>query len=75
MLDDLIPHALVESIKHLITILDKDLWTICTDPFASHVLQSVMVNALKYIQVRVGCFILKYVGSIVVKNLLVVCNV
>ena len=51
MVDDLLPEASVSSVQHLITVLSSDLWTMCTDPYASHVVQSAMVTSLKFVQV------------------------
>lgn len=50
MLDDLLPLADISSVQQICTILGLDLWTICTDPFASHVLQSVLIICLRLMQ-------------------------
>ena len=51
MVDKLLPLATVPSIMNVVNILGSDLWTITTDSFSSHVLQTTLCLALKLVQV------------------------
>uniref|UniRef100_A0A2P2I313 Nucleolar protein 9-like n=1 Tax=Hirondellea gigas TaxID=1518452 RepID=A0A2P2I313_9CRUS len=61
MLDRFLPQASVSSLQHIMSILSKDLWAMCTDQFASHVLQTVLVITIRLIQADVKK--LKYVDD------------
>lgn len=51
MLEELLQHASAASVLRISSVLGQDLWTVCTDAFASHIVQSTLVLALRMIQV------------------------
>lgn len=51
ILDDALPFADISQVLALTRVFASDLRPICADPFASHVVQTLLTLALKYIQV------------------------
>ena len=52
MVDILLPPASASSVTQLIDTLSRDLWTVCTDVFASYILQATLVQCIKRLQVN-----------------------
>lgn len=56
ILDDALPHADLAQVLAMNNIFSEDLRAMCVDPYASHVLQTLLTLALKYAQVCVDDF-------------------
>ena len=52
ILDDVLQYGKVPHVLSLSQILCQEIRAVCLDPFASHVLQTLMVLSLKFTQVR-----------------------
>ncbi|MPC66643.1 Nucleolar protein 9 [Portunus trituberculatus] len=50
ILDDVLPHADVAQVLAMNIVFGEDLRAMCVDPYASHVLQTLLTLALKYAQ-------------------------
>lgn len=53
ILDDALPHADLVQVLAMNNVFAEDIRTVCVDPYASHVLQTLLTLALKYAQVCV----------------------
>lgn len=64
ILDDTLPFATFPQVISFLNVFSSNLRFFCVDPFASHVLQTLLTLCLKYIQVRVSLILYKKISNI-----------
>ncbi|KAG0725421.1 hypothetical protein GWK47_004678 [Chionoecetes opilio] len=80
ILDDALPHADLTQVLAMNNIFTDDLRAMCVDPYASHVLQTLLTLSLKYAQVgrfmynNLEDFVSHTYASHVVRSVLEVCS-